>query len=65
MFMFLLQYTYEFTRSRDAHFTVPTFDFYFKVVLPRARKEREILERDNLGRIVASKVPDLPISYAR
>jgi len=60
--MFLLQYTYEFTRSRDAHFTVPTFDFYFKVVLPKANKGRLIIERNKLGQIVNSKVPDV-LSY--
>jgi len=27
-------------------FTNPTFDFYFNVVTPRARKEREIVKRD-------------------
>jgi len=48
----------------DSLFTVPTFDFYFKVVLPRARKEREIVQRDYLGRIVASKVPNIVIPYA-
>jgi hypothetical protein len=53
---------YEF-KSWDSVFTAPQFDFYFKVVLPKARKEREIIERDHLGRIVASKVPD-PSYYA-
>lgn len=62
---------YEFI-SRDTLFTVPiynpersrrTFDFYFKVTLPRARKERKIIERDYLGRIVASKVSDITIPY--
>lgn len=42
----------------DLHFTVPTFDFYFKVMIPQARKERVITERDGMGRIVVSKVPD-------
>ena len=46
---------------RDAHFTVSTFDFYFRVVLPKANKERLIIERDCLGRIVASKVPEVEI----
>ena len=40
----------------DVHFTVPTFDFYFKVVLPKARKARDIIERDSLGRIVRANV---------
>jgi len=48
----------------DSLFTNPTFDFYFKVVLPKKQKEREIIERDYLGRIVASKVPDTIVPYA-
>jgi hypothetical protein len=51
--------------SRDSLFAVPTFDFYFKVTLPKPNKEREIIERDYLGRIVASKVPELPDCYAK
>jgi hypothetical protein len=50
--------------SRDGHFAIPQFDFYFKVVLPKANKERLIMERDYLGRIVSSKVPESPITYA-
>ena len=59
---------------RDALFTNPTynpersrrgFDFYFKVVLPRKQKEREIIQRDYLGRIVASKVPEYTKYYAK
>jgi len=50
--------------NRDSLFTVPQFDFYFKLALPQKRKEREIIIRDYLGRIVASKVPELPIQYA-
>lgn len=41
----------------DRLFTVPTFDFFFKLILPKPNKERIILKRDNLGRIVASKTP--------
>lgn len=37
---------------RDAYFIVPTFNFYFKVNIPEPNKEREILERDSLGRIL-------------
>lgn len=40
----------------DAHFAIPTFDFYFKFQLPKPIKERIILERDELGRILTSKV---------
>jgi hypothetical protein len=46
-------------QRRDALFTVPQFDFYFKITIPKARKEREIIERDYLGRIVASKVSEI------
>jgi len=51
---------------RDSLFTTSTynpersrreFDFYFKVALPRARKERIITARDQLGRIMHSVVP--------
>lgn len=41
----------------DSLFTVPQFNFYFKVALPKLNKERVILERDDLGRIVVSKTP--------
>jgi len=47
------------TERRDTHFAVPTFDFYFKIELPKANKERIIMERDNLGRIMESRVPHL------
>jgi len=47
------------SRSRESHFIVPTFDFYFKVMLPKPNKEREILERDVLGRIIHSKPLEL------
>jgi hypothetical protein len=59
----MLKSTHEFI-CRDAHFAVPTFDFFFKVTLPKANKERLIMERDYLGRIVSSKVPESPITYA-
>lgn len=41
------------------HFTVPQFEFYFKVAIPNANKERLIMERDMMGRILSSKVPDV------
>jgi len=50
--------------SRDAHFTVPTYDFFFKVNLPKANKERLIIKRDYLGRIVSSRVPEISFRYA-
>ena len=59
----MLRYNYE-SFCRDLLFTNPTFDFYFKVVLPKARKAREIIQRDQLGRIVASKVPELEMPHA-
>jgi len=46
------------TFYRDSLFTAPTFDFYFKLVLPKKNKAREILQRDYLGRIVKAKVPE-------
>jgi len=54
----MLEYTHVAALVRDVCFTVPTFDFYFRVVLPRTRKEREITKRDCLGRIITSKIPD-------
>ena len=45
------------TKNWDAYFAVPTFDFYFKVALPKANKERIIAERDCfLGRILYSRL---------
>ena len=46
---------YEFN-GWDSLFTNPTFDFYFKVTLPKLNKDRIITERDKLGRIVTSEV---------
>lgn len=51
--------------GRDTYFTVPTFDFRFLVTLPKANKERLILERNQLGQIVRTGVPDLPYKYAQ
>jgi len=52
----MLKYIYESAFVRDVYFTAPTFDFYFKVVLPKANKERLIIKRDKLGRILHSSV---------
>ena len=60
----MLKFPYVIAFVRDSLFTIPQFDFYFKVTLPKANKERLIMERDYLGRILSSKVPDLPIPYA-
>ena len=51
----MLKYFHE-SFGRDSLFTNPTFDFYFKVALPKKQKEREIEERGYLGRIVVAKV---------
>lgn len=42
----------------DSLFTGPQFYFYFKVELPRKRKEREIIEWDYLGRVITPRVPE-------
>jgi hypothetical protein len=60
----VLEYTHE-PFCRDAYFTVPTFDFRFLVTLPKANKERLILERNQLGQIVRAEVPELPYKYAQ
>lgn len=52
----VLKFTYV-TFSRDGHFTIPQFDFYFKFLIPKASKERLILQRNKLGQITRSKVP--------
>ncbi len=54
----MLKYYHESTFVWDIHFSVPQFEFFFKVAIPKANKERLIMERDSLGRIVFSKVPD-------
>ena len=59
----MLKYTHEFYKMRDAHFTVPTLDFIFKVSIPKANKERLIIERDMMGRILSSKVPQPYYKY--
>ncbi len=60
----MIEYT-NVVKSCDAHFTVPTynfqnhlmnFDFYFKIKIPEPNKDRLITERDNLGRILHSRV---------
>ena len=51
----MLKYSHE-CLNGDAHFTVPTFDFYFKFPIPKPNKERIISKRDGLGRIVSSEV---------
>ncbi len=40
------------------HFSVPQFDFIFKVAISKGNKERLIMERDMMGRILSSKVPE-------
>lgn len=52
------------TLSGDTHFTAPQFDFYFKIAIPKANKERLIMERDMMGRILSSKVPEIYNHYA-
>lgn len=59
----MLEYFYVSLKSRDAYFTVPTFDFRFLVTLPKANKDRLILERNQLGQIVRAEVPELPYKY--
>jgi hypothetical protein len=54
----MLKYNYG-VKNWDAHFVVPTFDFSFKINIPKPNKERIILKRDNLGRIVNSTVAEV------
>jgi len=60
----MLKFIHVILKGWDAYFTIPTFDFNFWVKLPKANKERLIIERNELGQIVYSKVPELPITYA-
>ena len=48
--------------SWDSLFTVPQFDFRFFIRLPRPYKECLIIERNELGQIIKSKVPSF-LSY--
>jgi len=50
-------------KNWDSLSAVPTFDFFFKVNVPKPRKGREIVERDGLGRIVSARVFDTKITY--
>ncbi len=59
----MLKYLYVKSFCRDSLFLTPTFDFHFKVAIPKKRKEREILQRDALGRILVAKVPEHPYYY--
>jgi len=52
----MLKYSHGF-KNWDSHFTVPTFDFYFKLQIPKPNKERIIIERDLLGRIIKCQTP--------
>lgn len=54
----MLKYTHVIGKNGDAHFTVPTLDFIFRVAIPKANKDRLIMERDMMGRILSSKVPE-------
>ncbi|MFH1971376.1 MAG: hypothetical protein ABIJ05_03280 [Patescibacteria group bacterium] len=45
-------------KNWNVHFTVPTFDFYFKFEIPEPKKERIIIERDAYGRIIHSRLSE-------
>jgi len=46
-------------KNGDMHFSVPAFDFMFKVTIPKPNKDRLIVQRDMSGRILASRVPKI------
>jgi len=58
----MIEYTHG-VKNWDAHFTVPTLDFIFKVAIPKANKDRLITKRDSHGRIVSSRVEDNYFGY--
>lgn len=45
--------------NRNTQFQIPLLQFKFIFVPHRPRKERIIAERDEMGRIVSSKVPEI------
>ena len=47
---------------RNLRHTVPLLKFRFEFVLPKLRKARNIVLRDELGRIVRSEVPGLALA---
>jgi hypothetical protein len=53
----MIKYLHE-SFCRDAHITIPTFDFSFKINIPTPNKARIILERDKTGKIVSSETPE-------
>jgi hypothetical protein len=64
----MLNCTYEFLKLRDTHFGIPTynsersrtnFDFYFKFQIPKPNKERLIVQIDELGRIIKTKLVEI------
>lgn len=58
----MLKYIHYGCFLRDAHFTVPTFEFNFEVKLPLPNKGRFIVKRDRIGRIVKTIVPPTTIT---
>ena len=48
----MLKYSHVTAFVWDIHFTIPTFDFYFKFKIPEPNKDRLITERDESGRII-------------
>jgi len=51
----MIKYAHE-SFSGDAHFGIPTFDFYFKFSIPKPNRERIITKRNSMGQIVHSRV---------
>lgn len=55
-----VKYRNEF-KNWDSRDTIPLLEFRFNFVLPKPRKERNIIIRNQLGQIVRSEVPLEPI----
>ena len=52
----MLKYSHVTAFVWDTHFTVPTFDFWFKFKIPEPNKDRLIVRRNKLGQIVQTLV---------
>lgn len=55
----MIKFEHVILKSGDSLSTIPQFDFYFKVKLPKPNKERIIVERGKFGQIISSKVPEI------
>lgn len=48
-------------KGREMQYTIPTIEYRFRFDPPKPNKERLIVQRDALGRIIHSKPPELRV----